>query len=217
MAIVSWCSTTAASSRRAPTRRSPPPGASTPGWRNYSSRWLRSRPPSHPVDRYSRHRVFVFTGIDKAVLFVKTDSAKIILVDEKVEALRRKTFGFIKQGKRDVGAPMLWRDYDLVKVHRFWVDSYESGQRATSFCKHDLRYRHQLVAPALAPPGDAGVEVEMRIVLRPGTPPQFDRRIFISGDVPAQRARFLAHRSVSLNSMRRLRWYASSVLPRSIG
>ena len=36
-------------------------------------------------------------GIGKAVLFVEADSAKIVLVDEKVESLRRETLGLIEQ------------------------------------------------------------------------------------------------------------------------
>src|SRR5262249_31086419 len=105
----------------------------------------------------------------------------------------------------------------------------------------DLRARHEFFAPAFAPPWDASVEIEMRIVLRPGAAPEFDRGVLIGGrirgggDVRPQRpiiylsgqcrapvsclvifsntpvpgpspARGEGYRSVSLNSMRRLRW-----------
>src|SRR5665213_1403959 len=111
---------------------------------------------------------------------------------------------------------MLGRDHDLVDIFRLEIDGDEADQRAVRFRQHDARRRHQFLAPAFAPPVDARVKVDFWVVLRPGPPPQLDRRVLVSGAVGPQRG-FRAHRSVSLNSMRRLRLYASSVVPVSIG
>ena len=62
--------------------------------------WLGA--PYHSVYRYPRHRVFVLACISESVLFVKSDGAKIVFVDEKVDASRREAFGFVKQDKGDV-------------------------------------------------------------------------------------------------------------------
>ena len=79
---------------------------------------------------------------------------------------------------------MLRRHDDLVEIHRFRIDRDEADKRATLFRKHDTHDRHQLFAPALAPPRNARIEIEMRIVLLPGAPPQLDRRVFVGGSIP---------------------------------
>ena len=76
---------------------------------------------------------------------------------------------------------MLGRDHDLVEIHGLGIDGDEAHHGAADFRDRDLRDRHQFLAPALAPPGDARVEIEMRIVLRPGAPPQLDRRVLVGG------------------------------------
>src|SRR5262249_32241154 len=144
---------------------------STNGWQNCSSKWRKSGPPSHPVHRYSRHRVFVFAGIGKAVFFVKVNGAKVVLIDEEVDPSRRKTFGFFQKYQCDVGTPMLWRNDDLVEIHCFWIDRDKTDERLAALRKHDMRDRHQLLAPALTPPCDARGKIDMRIVLCPGAPP----------------------------------------------
>src|SRR4249920_1443563 len=100
---------------------------------------------------------------------------------------------------------MFRRDHDLIEIHRLWIDRDETGKRAILLCEHDMRGRHQLSAPALTPPWNTCIKIKMRIMFCPSAPPQLDRRVFVGGGVSAQRADLLAHRSVSLNSMRRLR------------
>src|SRR4029450_14150012 len=98
-----------------------------------------------------------------------------------------------------------------------WIDGDKADQIVATFRKNDLRYRDEFVAPTLAPPRQARVKIKMRVVLRPGAPPQFNRGVFIGRGVTAERVTFFAHRSVSLNSMRRLRLLEYSVLQSSNG
>src|SRR5262249_60119936 len=63
--------------------------------------------------------------------------------------------------------------------------------------------RHELIAPALAPPVDAVVEVDLRIGELPGAPPQFDRFSLVGGRIAAKRERRADHR-VRWNMLARL-------------
>ena len=98
---------------------------------------------------------------------------------------------------------MVGIDHELVEI-AVAVDGDEAGQRAILFRDHDRGLRHQLVAPALAPPLHPRGEIDLRIGLLPGAMPEVDRRRFVGGHVGAEVER--AHyRSVSFSSMRRLR------------
>src|SRR5579864_8571733 len=98
---------------------------------------------------------------------------------------------------------MLGIDHELVEI-AVTVDGDETSQRAVLFGDHDRGFRHQLVAPALAPPVHPRSKIDLRIGLLPGAMPEVDRRRFVSVRVGAEVER--AHyRSVSFSSMRRLR------------
>ena len=120
------------------------------------------------------------------MLFIKADGADIVLVDQQINALRRKALGLVQQGQCDVRAPVLRRDHDLVEIGRLGIDSDEAGHRAVDVRQHDAGRGHEFLAPAFAPPGHASVEVDMRIVLLPGAPPQLDGRVFVGGGVGPQ-------------------------------
>ena len=105
---------------------------------------------------------------------------------------------------RDAGAPMFGRHHDLVEIHRLRIDGDEADQRAVALPRSRHARPAPAPAPALAPPVNARIEIDVREMMRPGAPPQFDRRVFVGGGVGAQ-GDCVAHRSVSLNSMRRLR------------
>ena len=79
--------------------------------------------------------------------------------------------------------------------------------RAGLFGDDDRGVRHQLVAPAFAPPGHARVEIDRGIGELPGLEPQRDRGVLVLGAIGAKRETVVrpTHRSVSFSSMRRLR------------
>ena len=120
------------------------------------------------------------------MLLVEADGAGIVLVDQQIEPLRGQAFRLVEQRQRRARTPMLGRDHDLVEVFRFRIDGDEADQRAVDLGQHDMGDRDQLLAPALAPPRHARIEIDMRKVMRPGAPPQLDRRLFIGGGVGAQ-------------------------------
>ena len=120
------------------------------------------------------------------MLLVEADGAGVVLVDEEVEPARRQAFGFIDQRAGNVRTPEFGRHHDLIKIHRLVVDGDEAGELAVDLRQHDMRDRDQLLAPALAPPGRARVEVDVRIVLRPGAPPQFDRGVLVGRRIGAE-------------------------------
>src|SRR5262249_57545614 len=70
--------------------------------------------------------------------------------------------------------------------------------------RHGDRCRRlELIAPALAPPVDAVVEVDLRIGELPGAPPQFNRLSLVGGRIAAKRERRADHR-VRWNMLARL-------------
>src|SRR4029077_5068899 len=99
-------------------RSSSPPAASTRGWRGCNSRpdvslpcagadgvcfeaWRRghrrSRPPAHLVDGRPPAPIWPFAGGDEALLFIKANGARIVLVDVQIEAGGRYPLGFGNQ------------------------------------------------------------------------------------------------------------------------
>src|SRR4051794_20897756 len=98
---------------------------------------------------------------------------------------------------------MIRIDHELVEI-AFAVDRDEAGQRAVLLADDDRSLRHQILAPALAPPVQPRGEVDLRIGLLPGAMPEVDRRRLVRVAIGAEAER--AHyRSVSFSSMRRLR------------
>src|SRR6478752_4331810 len=81
---------------------------------------------------------------------------------------------------------MFGRDHDLIEIFRFRIYRDEADYRLALFGEDDPRARHQFLAPALTPPRDARVEIEMRIVLCPGASPEFDGRVLIGGCIGAE-------------------------------
>ena len=112
-------------------------------------------PPAHPEHRAAGHRVDVVAGHLEAVLFVERDGAAVVLVDQKIEARRRDALAGVEQQRRDVAAPELRRDHDLVEIAALRIDGDEALDHAVHLGDQDLGLRHQFAAPALAPPVDA--------------------------------------------------------------
>src|SRR5256885_7192391 len=94
-------------------------------------------------------------------------------------------------------------DHELVEI-AFAVDGDEAGQRTVLLGDDDRGLRHQILAPALAPPVQPRGEVDLWIGLLPGAMPELDRRRLVRVAIGPEVER--AHyRSVSFSSMRRLR------------
>src|SRR6478609_5948945 len=98
---------------------------------------------------------------------------------------------------------MIRIDNELVEI-AVAVDGDEAGQRAVLLRDHDRGLRHQVLAPALAPPVQACREVDLRIGLLPGAMPEVDRGGLVLGTVRAE-VEGAHYRSVSFSSIRRLR------------
>src|SRR5437016_10962448 len=201
-----------------------PPAASTRGWRGCNSRadlslpwtgtdggWFkawrrghrRSRPPAHLVDGRARAPIKRFAGDDEALLFIKANGARIVLVDVQIEAGGRYPLGFGNQRRGDAQSPRFRGDHGLIDVEGAGIDGDEAEHFSVGFSHRDRCRRHELVAPALAPPVDAVVGIDMGIGELPGAPPQFDRRGFVRGPVAAKRERRADHR-VRWNMLHRL-------------
>ncbi len=75
-------------------------------------------------------------------------------------------------------AIVIGADHQLVEII-FAIDRHKSEQCAGLFRDDDRRLRHQIVAPALAPPRYAGREIDSGIGLLPSLLPQGDRGVFI--------------------------------------
>jgi hypothetical protein len=80
---------------------------------------------------------------------------------------------------------MLRGDNQLIKVVS-GVDRDKSGQNAGLLGDNDGGIRHQLVAPALAPPRHACGKVNPWIGLLPGSLPQLNRCVLVLGTVGTQ-------------------------------
>src|SRR5262245_21763433 len=191
-----------------------------------------SGPPAHLVDRPPGIGVHVAALDHESMLLVEAQRAAIVLVDVQRQAGGRQPPRFGEQCFRQPRRPGLGRHHDLIEIAALGQDGDESHQVAALFGDHDDGDGKNFVAPALAPPVEAGGKVDDLIGLLPGAPPQLDRRFFVVRRVGAQRERRLrrrgppafgfsgrghGQRSVSLSSMRRLRRKASSVRSLSSG
>src|SRR4051794_27877780 len=181
------------------------------GWRG---------PPAHPVEGRAGNRVHIGSRDDESLFLVKPDGARIVLVDQQIEAVRRASLGVSDKGGGERGTPFLGGDNDLVEIACRPLDGDEA-QNVAAFAGalgyRDCGNRHQLAAPALGPPGKPGGKVELRIGGLPSAPPQVDRRCLVGRGIGAELETSAAHRSVSFSSMRRLRRKASSPLSVSSG
>src|SRR5262245_53565543 len=161
-------------------RSSSPPAASTRGWRGCNSRpnlslpytgtggdcfgtWRRgrrrSRPPAHLVDGRARAPIERFAGDDEALLFIKANGARIVLVDVQIEAGGRYPLGFGNQRRGDAQSPCFRGDHGLIDVEGPGIDGDEAEHFSVGLRHRDRCHRNELVAPALAPPVDAVVEI----------------------------------------------------------
>jgi hypothetical protein len=86
----------------------------------------------------------------------------------------------------DGRAPGLRRHHDLIEIAGLGIDRHETDHALVQFRDADGRRRYQFMAPARAPPVHARREIQVRIVLLPGPPPQFDRSIFVCRQIGAQ-------------------------------
>src|SRR6516225_914601 len=203
---------------------SSPPAAYTHGWRGCNSRpdvslpctgtdggcfgaWhrrhQRSRPPAHLVDGRARAPIEGFAGDDEALLFIKANGARIVLVDVQIEAGGRYPLGFGNERRGDAQSPRFRRDHGLIDVEGAVIDGHKAEHSSAAFRHRDRCRRHELIAPALAPPVDAVVEIDLGIGELPGAPPQFDRLSLVVGRIAAKREGRADHR-VRWNMLARL-------------
>ena len=56
-----------------------------------------ARPPAHPVQRRAGNLVHVGARHDEALLLVESDRARIVLVDQQIEAVRRDALGLVDE------------------------------------------------------------------------------------------------------------------------
>src|SRR5438128_11535500 len=118
-----------------------------------------SRPPAHLVNGRARTPIESFTGDEEAVLLVKADSARIVLVDVQVEPGRRYPLGFVEARRREPHAPGLGSDHRLINIERPRIDGDAAEHFPARFCHPGPGRRHAFLAPALPPPGDPIVEI----------------------------------------------------------
>src|SRR5262249_454753 len=212
-----------------------PPAASTRAWRGCSSTpdvgvlWARLRtensatnelvrlppsgPPAHLVNWRTRTPIEGFAGDDEAVLFIKANGARIVLVDVQVEAGGRYPLGFLGGSGGDPQSPSLGRDYCLIYIEGARIDGDEAEHFPVRFRHRDRGRRYDLLAPALAPPVDPLVEIDVRVGNLPCAPPQFDRRGFIGGRIAAERKRHGPH--IILSGRNRLAPLRHALTPHS--
>src|SRR3954468_24065862 len=95
-------------------------------------------------------------------------------------------------------------DHELVEI-AVAIDGDEAGQCAVLLRHDDRSLRHQIPAPALAPPVKPRGEVDLRIGLLPGAMPQVDRVGLVLWKVGTEVESGAHYRSVNFSSMRRLR------------
>ena len=143
------------------------------------------RLPLHLQHRPSRGRVHILSGMHKAVALVEADRAGVVGVDQQRDAIGRQPLRFIDQQGGEFRTPVIGRDHQLVEI-ACRIDGDESDQRARLFGDDDGGIRHQLVAPAFAPPVDARVEIDRWIGLLPGLEPQRDGGVFVVGAIGAK-------------------------------
>src|SRR3954454_5609984 len=123
--------------------------------------------------------------MNKTAAFVKTYGSDVVGVDEERDPVGRQAFRFVDKPTGQGGAPAIASNHQLVEI-TFSVNSDKPNQCARLFSNNDLRSRHQLVAPALAPPCHARGEIDSGIGLLPGLLPQRDRRVFVLGAIGAK-------------------------------
>ena len=107
------------------------------------------------------------------------------LLTSSVTPPGRQAFRFIDQRGGEFRAPVIGADHELVEIARC-IDGHEPDQRVRLFGDDDRGIRHQLAAPALAPPRHARGEIDRGIGLLPGLPPQLDRGVFVLGAIGAR-------------------------------
>src|SRR6516164_2453298 len=176
-------------------RSSSPPAASTRGWRGCNSRPDVSLP---------------CTGTDGGCFGAwrrgpRRSRPPAHLVDGRTRAPIERFAG-------DDEA-LLFIEANGARIVLVDVQIEAGGRYPLGFGHRDRCRRHELVAPALAPPIDAVVEIDMGIGALPGAPPQFARRGFVRGRVAAKRERRADHR-VRWNMLHRL-GHAISLTARS--
>src|SRR5260370_16198561 len=152
-----------------------------------------SRPPTHLVDWRAGAPVHGLAANDKALLFVKANCAGIVLVDVKIETLRRYPLCFSEQGGGHARSPSFRRYDDLIEIETAWIDGDESDHLTVRFGHRDGRHRDELVTPALPPPFEPRREIDGGIGELPGPPPQLDRCVLVGGPIGAKRERQVSH------------------------
>src|SRR6516165_800276 len=115
--------------------------------------------PLHLLYRVARDRVDVLALVNKAVALVEADRARIIRIDEQRDRTGRKPFCLVDQHRRKLRTPMIRRDHELVEI-ALLVDSHKSLESVLLLRDDDRRIRHQFTTPALAPPWQAGGEID---------------------------------------------------------
>ncbi len=123
--------------------------------------------------------------MNKTVARIEADGAGVVGVDQQRNAVRRQAFGLIDQRITQFRTPVTGADHQLVEI-AFAIDGHKSDQRAGLIGDDDRRIRHQIVAPALAPPRYARGEIDSGIGLLPGLLPQRDRGVLVVGAIGAK-------------------------------
>src|SRR5256886_8600229 len=168
-----------------------PPAASTRGWRGCNSRpdvslpcmgtdggWFkawrrghrRSRPPAHLVDGRARAPIKRFAGDDEALLFIKANGARIVLVDVQIEAGGRYPLGFGNQRRGDAQSPRFRGNHGLIDIEGAGIDGDAADHFSVGFSHPGRCRRTEPGAPAPAPPVDAVVEIDIGLGWRPASP-----------------------------------------------
>ena len=97
----------------------------------------------------------VGAGNDRSVLFVEADGAGIILVDQQLQPAWRNSFRLIEKRHGERRSPGFRRNDDLVEIAGRRIDGDEARMSPLAFRDRDDGRRHELAAPACAPPVDA--------------------------------------------------------------